>query len=93
MERFYMKSKGFIFYIIILIFIIGLFLWPYIFGNKQFFDTHHDFDYAYVTWPDGTSEKLSINSWTDYEGDQIQITTSKGTYVFHSSDCVLADED
>lgn len=62
-------------------------------GNKQFIDTSYEFNYAYVVWPDGTSEKLAIESWNDFEdGDQLQIRTENGTYVFHSSNCVLASE-
>lgn len=61
--------------------------------NKQIFDTTYNFNYAYVVWPDGTSEKISIKSWKDYEGEQIQIKTEDGdVYIFHSSNCVLASE-
>lgn len=61
--------------------------------NMQLVDTTWDFNYAYVVWPDGTTEKLVIKSWTDFEdGDQIQIKTDRGSYVFHSSNCVLASE-
>ena len=61
--------------------------------NKQLFDTTYNFNYAYVVWPDGTSEKLSIKSWNDYEGEQIQIKTDSGdVYVFHAANCVLAAE-
>jgi hypothetical protein len=63
------------------------------FSNRQVFDTTYSFNYAYVQWPDGTAEKLKIKSWKDYEGEQIQIKTEDGkTYVFHSSNCVLASE-
>lgn len=61
-------------------------------SNKQVFDFNQKFEYAYVCWPDGTAEKLKINSWKDYDGEQIQITTDKGTYLFHSANCVLAHE-
>lgn len=61
-------------------------------SNKQLFDVNQKFEYAYVCWPDGTAEKLKIHSWKDYEGEQIQITTDKGTYLFHSANCVLAHE-
>lgn len=62
------------------------------FSNKQLFDFNQKFEYAYVCWPDGTAEKLNIKSWKDYEGEQIQITTDKGTYLFHSENIVLAHE-
>lgn len=61
-------------------------------GNKQILDLNQKFEYAYVCWPDGTTEKLRIKSWNDYEGEQIQITTDDGTYLFHSANCVLAHE-
>ena len=62
--------------------------------NKQILDTTYNFDYAYVVWPDGTAEKLSIKSWLDFpDGEQIQIKTTDGpVYLFHVSNCVLADE-
>lgn len=61
-------------------------------SNKQIFDFNQTFEYAYVCWPDGTAEKLAIRSWKDYDGEQIQITTDKGTYLFHSENIVLAHE-
>lgn len=62
--------------------------------NKQLLDTTYNFDYAYVVWPDGTAEKLAIKSWLDFpDGEQIQIKTTEGhVYLFHVSNCVLADE-
>ena len=64
----------------------------FVLGNKQIIDFNQKFEYAYVCWPDGTSEKLKIKSWKDYDGEQIQITTARGTYLFHSANCVLAHE-
>lgn len=61
-------------------------------GNKQLLDFNQKFEYAYVRWPDGTAEKLELKSWKDYDGEQIQITTDEGTYLFHSANCVLAHE-
>lgn len=61
-------------------------------GNKQILDLNQKFEYAYVRWPDGTAEKLELKSWKDYDGEQIQITTDNGTYLFHSANCVLAHE-
>ena len=62
-------------------------------GNYEMFDTTYSFNYAYVVWPDGKAEKLAIKSWTDYEGEQIQIKTEDDkVYVFNSVNCVLAAE-
>lgn len=60
-------------------------------GNKDMFDTVYTYDYAIIAFPDGTSKKVEIAQWTDYEdGDQLQITATDGTiYLVHSEDCVL----
>lgn len=63
-------------------------------GNQQLFDTTYTYNYAYVQWPDGRAEKLTISSWTDCEGEQLLIKTKDGkVYLFNSVNCVLAKED
>lgn len=63
-------------------------------GNKAIFDTEYTFDYAMVSFPDGRTEKIEVDTWADYEdGDQIQIVAKDGSvYVFHSVNCVLVKE-
>ena len=62
-------------------------------GNKMLFDTTYNFKYAYVVWPDGTSEKIAISAWTDYDGEQLQIKTKDGeVYLFSSYNCVLGTD-
>jgi len=57
---------------------------PYAFNDAQ---------EAFKAVTDGTAEKLAIKSWTDYEGEQIQIKTEDDkVYVFHAANCVLAAE-
>ena len=62
--------------------------------NKDMFDTVYTYDYAIIEFPDGTSKKVEIKQWTDYEdGDQLQIKATDGTiYLVHSEDCVLVKE-
>ena len=61
--------------------------------NKQIFDTTYAFDYALVQFPDGTCEKIEIQKWDDYDGEQIQITSKDGTtYLVNSVNCVLVSE-
>ena len=62
--------------------------------NQQIIDLTYKFDYALVSFPDGSSEKIKIRSWTDFgDGDQIQITAEDGTtYLFHSENIVLVKE-
>ena len=61
--------------------------------NKMVFDVTYQFNYAYVVWPDGHSEKLKIKAWADYDGEQIQIQLGNGNvYLFSSVNCVLGKE-
>ena len=61
--------------------------------NKQIFDTTYAFDYALVQFPDGTCEKIEIQKWDDYDGEQIQITSKDGTtYLVNSVNCILVSE-
>lgn len=62
--------------------------------NYQMFDTNYKFDYAYISYGDGTVEKVDVASWRDFEdGDQIQVTATDGSvYLVHSSNCVLVKE-
>ena len=62
-------------------------------GNYDLWDTEYTFDKAIVKFPDGTVETLEIKNWTDYDGEQLQITTKDGiVYVFNSVNCVLVKE-
>lgn len=63
-------------------------------GNKDWFDTVYSYDYAIVSFPDGTSRKIEIKQWTDYEnGEQLQITDEDGViYLVHAANCVLVKE-
>ena len=62
--------------------------------NMQLVDTNFVFNYAYVRWPDGTTEKLAISAFYHYESGNIQITDAetKIVYVFGPDSCVLAYE-
>lgn len=63
-------------------------------GNKDMWDTVYTYDYAIVGFPDGTSEKIEIKQWRDYEnGEQIQITAKDGNvYLVSSFNCILVQE-
>ena len=89
-----MSTKKFVISILVSVLVVSIVVVSLFnhFSNKQIFDFNQKFEYAYVCWPDGTAEKLVLKSWKDYEGDQIQITTANGTYLFHSENCVLAHE-
>lgn len=62
-------------------------------GNKDMLDTVYTYNYALVKFPDGTSEKIDIKQWRDYDGEQIQIRGKNGnTYLLNSVNCVLVQE-
>ena len=61
-------------------------------GNKDMFDTVYTFDKAMICLPDGTVISGEVESWRDYEGDQIQVKIDGVTYLVHSSQLVLIAE-
>ena len=62
-------------------------------GNKTIFDAVNRFDYAIVQFPDGSSKKIELKSWNDYDGEQLQLIAEDGTiYLVSSFNCVLVKE-
>ncbi len=58
--------------------------------NKQVVDFNYSYDVALVQFPDGTYKEIELSSWTDYEGEQLQLTDKDGTvYLVNSVNCVL----
>lgn len=61
--------------------------------NKQIFDFNYEYDTAIINMFDGTVKKVKIKSWTDYEGEQLQITDTEGkTWLVSSINCHLINE-
>lgn len=58
-------------------------------GNKQVFDTTYNFNRAILSLPDGEIVSGEVQSWNDYEGDQIQVKIDGITYLVHSSNIAL----
>lgn len=59
-------------------------------GNKQFLDTTYTFNKAMIKLQNNTVITVDIESWTDYEGEQLQIKSTDGTvYVVNSVNCTL----
>ena len=78
--------------IVLIVGLIILSFYPYIFGNKQFFDVNQKYDYAIIDLPNGDIVEGDIKTWNDYEGEQIQITFEDGdTYLTSSFHCTLID--
>lgn len=57
--------------------------------NYQMMDTTYKFDRAIISLPNGEIVEGKVDSWKDYEGDQIQVKIDGKTYLVHSSDIVL----
>lgn len=57
--------------------------------NKQVFDTTYKFDRAIISLPNGEVIEGKVDSWMDYDGEQIQVKIDGITYVVNSSDVVL----
>lgn len=60
--------------------------------NKQIIDTTYSFDKAIVNLPNGEIIEGKVDSWKDYEGDQIQVKIDGKTYLVHAEDIVLINE-
>ena len=57
--------------------------------NQQLIDLNYEFNRAHVKvgneWKD-----VSVKTWSDYEGEQLQLTLQDGTVlVVHSANCIL----
>lgn len=57
--------------------------------NKQVVDLTYSYSYAQLRMPDGTIVEGKLNSWDDYDGDQLQVKIDGVTYLVHSSNVVL----
>lgn len=57
--------------------------------NKQVIDLTYEYNWAQLKMPDGTIVEGKLNSWDDYEGDQLQVKIDGVIYLVHSSNVVL----
>lgn len=60
--------------------------------NRQIIDTTYNYTKAIVSLPDGTLVSGKVDSWKDYDGDQIQVKIDGVTYLVHSVNAVLIAE-
>ena len=57
--------------------------------NKEIFDLQYSYDRAYVKVGNGWKD-IPIKKWTDYEGEQLQLTLKDGSKMLVSSvNCIL----
>lgn len=58
-------------------------------GNKDVWDTVYTFDYAIIELPNGEIAEGKVQSWCDYEGEQLQVKINGKTYLTSSAKCTL----
>lgn len=50
--------------------------------NKQVIDLTYEYSQAQIKMPDGTVIEGKVDSWNDYEGDQLQVKINGTTYPY-----------
>lgn len=60
--------------------------------NKTIIDTTYNFDKAVIYLQDGSVIEGKVQTWTDFDGDQIQVKVNGKTYLVHSSNVTLIAE-
>ena len=62
-------------------------------GNMDLIDTNFTYNKAIIDLQDGTSIKVDVKQWRDYEGEQLQIISRDGkTYLVSAFNCTLIKE-
>ena len=57
--------------------------------NRQVIDFTYSFDYAIIKMPDGSIVEGKVQSWADYEGEQLQIVIDGNSYLVNSVNAVM----
>lgn len=60
--------------------------------NKEIIDTTYKYDKAIITLPSGDVVEGKVQSWNDYEGEQIQVKINGVVYLVHAENAVLIKE-
>ena len=58
-------------------------------GNRDVWDTVYAFDYAIIELPNGEVVEGEVQSWCDYDGEQLQVKINGITYLTSSIKCTL----
>ena len=58
-------------------------------GNRTLIDTKFYYDYAIVQLANGEVIEGKVDSWRDYEGEQLQLTINGETWLVHSANVSL----
>ena len=57
--------------------------------NRQIVDFTYSYNYAIIKMPDGSIVEGKVQSWADYEGEQLQIVIDGNTYLANSVNVVM----
>ena len=57
--------------------------------NKQVIDLTYSYSWAQFKMPDGSIVEGKVDNWTDYEGEQVQVTIDGTTYLVSSINLVM----
>lgn len=60
--------------------------------NKQVVDFNYTYNYAIIQLPNGEVVEGKIQSWNDYEGEQLQVKINGVIYLCSSYNCVLMNK-
>ena len=60
--------------------------------NKEIIDTTYKYDKAIITLPSGDVVEGKVQSWNDYEGEQIQVKINGVVYLVQAENAVLIKE-
>jgi hypothetical protein len=60
--------------------------------NKQVVDLTYTYNYAIIQLPNGEIVEGEIQSWCDYEGEQLQVKIDDVIYLCSSYNCVLMNK-
>lgn len=71
----------------IILFVIFVFIFSGC--NKQLVDLNYKFNYAIIKLPNGEIVEGKVQSWNDYEGEQLQVKIDGTVYLVSSINCVL----
>ena len=58
-------------------------------GNRTLIDTKFYYDYAIVQLADGSIIEGKVDTWRDYDGEQLQLTINGETWLVHSANVSL----
>lgn len=57
--------------------------------NKQILDLNYKYNYAYIQLQNGEVIEGRVETWQDYEGEQLQVKIDGVTYLTSSYNCTL----